>query len=123
MDGRIRVATRPYSCYEQRFILQPIYENTYSARQADGGLYQNQSKFRQAILNGSRWWMPEATVTNVVGTDRRFTGADLGDADQRMVFVNQIADTFMARYNQPNGHTQILNFYRKELGINYGRGR
>lgn len=113
------MALRQLATYEQRVVLQPIYDQSYQLRQSDGSLYER--TFRGAILDSARSWLPDPTTVNVVGTRLSFGGSDVGDPDQRMGFVNQLADTFMARYNQASGHDVVKRFHLSR-GFTAGSG-
>ncbi len=101
---------RSLANYEQRAVLQPIYDATYEFGSVSNTL-------RGAISEAGKLddYIPDAvfnsTEVNVLGKSLLFSGTEVGDADQRMEFVNDIADAFMEVYNQPDGAKQISDWH------------
>lgn len=103
--------------FEQKVILQPIYDNSYSVVSNGGASYNN--TLRQALKNTSyaAKLMPDFSPVNpesvnVLGTVLNFQGNDLGNVPQRMDFIKNIASEFTEIYNKPSGIEQIIDWHK-----------
>jgi hypothetical protein len=102
--------------FEQKVILQPVYNDTFSS-----GSYSN--TLRGALSNTKLKWtadylIPDWTSTfnpetvDIMGTELNFQGSDLGNVPQRMNFIDNIADAFLDVYNKPTGYGDIVKWHR-----------
>lgn len=108
--------------FEQGTILQPVYDKTFEVVDDAGAIYSN--KLRNAIQQTSA--LPEwtksiydPTEVDVLGTPvtaRMANVTDIGDFEQRMKFVNRIADEFSRVNSSPAGAQLIRNWNRELVG-------